>query len=69
VSPFIVLALFWASDLWVFEDARKRHQLGTPVVWAGGPLRLETPVVWLIACLLLWIVFFPLYLFSRRSSP
>jgi hypothetical protein len=39
---------------------------GTPPTARIGPLTLETPVAWFVACLLLWLLFFPMYLVARR---
>ena len=40
----------------------------SPVVASIGSLILETPTAWTIACLLLWIVFFPMYLAARSKT-
>jgi hypothetical protein len=53
-SQIAMASLVVLSLLWVLYDARER---GVP-----KPLR------WVLACLLLWIVFFPWYL-ARRQTP
>jgi hypothetical protein len=58
-------ALVWviiiASSIWVLFDAKA---IGARKVTGGGPLSMW-PHEWFIACLLLWIVAFPIYLARR----
>jgi hypothetical protein len=54
--------------MWVFIDAKRCSQAGSPVYLRIGPLSLETPLAWLLACVLLWIFFFPMYLVSRSGT-
>ncbi len=54
-----------ATDLWVYAEARAHDERGTPVVFSVGALRVDTPVSWFLGCLILWIVFFPLYVTGR----
>jgi hypothetical protein len=65
--PIVVLVVALAIDIWIYEDAKAQADRGMPVVLSWGALRLETPTAWIIACLLVWIVFVPLYLVGRRS--
>jgi hypothetical protein len=64
VIPFAVIGV---SDIWVFRDATAKGVEGAPVVLSSPFLTLETPESWAIACMLAWIVFFPLYLAGRRQ--
>lgn len=66
--PGIVLAGVLLSDAWVARDAALRHHQGTDVVATVGPVTIERPGEWLLACLVLWIVAFPLYLAARRAG-
>ena len=68
MPPVFAVVPFLASDLWVFEDARKRSLAGNPVALEAGPLRITTPMTWFVACLALWIVFFPFYLMTRSRT-
>ena len=63
--PLVALAVGLALDVWVYQDARQRAEEGHPVIFRAGSLVLDTPTLWLVGCLLLWIVFLPLYLNSR----
>jgi hypothetical protein len=65
--PIVVIVVALATDLWIYEDAKAQQDGGTPVVLSLGAFRLDTPVGWLAACLLLWIVFVPLYIVGRRN--
>lgn len=66
VPVFVVLVLV-SVDLWVLADARKWARGGTPVVFRFGALRVETPESWFVACLVLWVLFFPIYMAARRG--
>ncbi len=62
LAPLIVLGLGIALDLWVYGDAKQRMGAGRPVTVRAGDLVIRTPTAWAAGCLILWIVFFPLYL-------
>lgn len=64
-APMLVLALVLALDVWVYVDARRRESSGRPVVFHAGFLVIETPLEWLVGCLLLCILFVPLYMNTR----
>ena len=68
LAPILVLLLVVATDLWVYADARAHRERGTPVVFSAGSLNVDTPVAWFLGCLLLWVLFFPLYITRRRPS-
>jgi hypothetical protein len=68
LAPLIVLLAILTIDLWVYADARKRRDNDRPVVAAIGSLRIDTPEAWLAGCLLLSIVFIPLYLAARDDA-
>ena len=68
IAPIVLLVAVLASDAWVAWDAARRHDRGDDVVASIGPLTLDRPEVWLMACLVLWIVAFPAYLVARRGS-
>lgn len=64
-APVLVVLVAIASDMWVLRDAQKRERQGTPVTFSVGSLTINTPTLWFLGCLLLWVIFFPLYLVSR----
>jgi hypothetical protein len=66
--PILLLLAVLATDVWVYEDSSARQQRGAPVTLAIGNLHVDTPAAWFVACLLLWIVFFPLYIKGRNQS-
>jgi len=68
VAPIILLLVVLATDVWVYRDSGHRLARGEPVTVTLGPYRMESPTVWLVACLLLWILAFPLYLVARSQS-
>ncbi len=68
LSILIMIAVL-ASDVWVYTDARGRSSSRRPVVISLGPLRVETPEAWFLGCLILWVVFFPLYLTATGRNP
>jgi hypothetical protein len=65
--PILVLLAVLFVDAWVYGDARAHAERGTPVVFSSGTFRVDTPAAWFLGCLLLWIVFFPLYI-TRRGK-
>jgi hypothetical protein len=67
--PILVLLVVLATDLWVYADATAHLERGTPIVFSFGGLELDTPTAWFLACLPLWIVFFPAYITTRRQVP
>ena len=66
LAPILILVVVLASDLWVYLDESAQCARGTPVVFSFGMFKVDTPGAWFGACLILWIVFFPLYVAGRR---
>ena len=67
-APVLALVLVLGLDAWVYADASSRHAAGRPVTMSVGQLELSTPRAWFIACIVLWILFFPLYLRARQTG-
>lgn len=65
LAPLILLLAVVATDIWVYLDATVQWERGNPVVASIGSFRVDTPGAWFVCCLVLWIVFFPLYLIGR----
>jgi hypothetical protein len=63
--PVAVVLVVVVLDLWVFLDARRCAREGAPVELRIGTFAVNTPVAWFLACLVLWIFFFPVYVVSR----
>ncbi len=59
----LVLLIVLGTSIWVFFDARS---IGVKKGQVKGIADMG-PTGWLLACLLLWIIGFPLYL-SKRSA-
>ena len=68
VLPILLLLVVLATDVWVYRDSGLRLARGEPVTVTLGQYRMESPTVWFVACLLLWILAFPLYLVARGQS-
>jgi hypothetical protein len=66
--PLLALAALAATCLWVRRDAQANQDAGTPVVFQAGAFRIDTPRVWAVSCLLLFVVFIPLYLAARNTT-
>jgi cytochrome c oxidase assembly factor CtaG len=66
--PILLMLVVLATDVWVYRDSGSRLTRGEPVTVTFGPFRLESPTVWFVACLVLWILAFPLYLVARGQS-
>jgi hypothetical protein len=65
--PILVLLAVLATDLWVYTDAKAHSERGAPVIFSAGFLKLDSPTVWFLACLVLWILVFPLYITIRNQ--
>ena len=63
---FLVTAVAGCS-YWVLQDARARTERGRPVAVVLIGLTIEDPQVWAALCLLLSVIFVPLYLVARRA--
>jgi hypothetical protein len=66
LAPVLVILVILTVDAWVYVDAKRYVDHGTPVVFRSGNLVIDSPASWFIGCLVLWIIFFPLYMTSRR---
>lgn len=64
-----VLLVILSVDVWVYTDARKRRRDGRPVSVSIGTFSVETPEAWFVGCLILWVVFVPLYLTAAGHNP
>jgi hypothetical protein len=67
LAPLVAVVAILAVDLWVYADAKRCAEHGAPVVLRIGGFVVETPGTWFLGCLLLWILFFPAYLVSRKA--
>jgi hypothetical protein len=67
-AGLVILLILVASDWWVYEDAKSCEARGRPVHVTLGSFHLDTPATWGIACLVLWVFFFPLYLTGRSHA-
>ena len=63
--PLLVLLLLLSIAVWVYIDAKTQTARGTPVVFSYGRIEISTPDGWLLCCLFLGLVFFPLYMAGR----
>lgn len=66
--PFAALAAVLVTCAWVYRDARDHVAAGTPVVLEIGSFRVDTPQTWAACCLVLFVLFLPLYLAARNTS-
>lgn len=55
-------------DLWVLSDAQRLARQGTPVVVRFGPCTIATPQAWTVACLVVFVIFVPVYAVARRRT-
>jgi uncharacterized membrane protein YhdT len=63
--PVLVLAIGILVIGWIYRDATQHAEVGTPVVARVGSLTVDTPTAWVAGCLVLSVIFIPLYLVSR----
>ena len=61
VAGWVIFAIILGSSIWVPIDATRIGAKRDKTLGMAG----TSPAVWFVACLLFWIIFFPLYLFQR----
>ncbi len=66
--PIVVVLVILGADIWVYSDAKTHAEDGDPVIFSVGSIRLDSPEVWAVVCLVLSVLCFPLY-FASRSHP
>jgi hypothetical protein len=67
LGPLLIVGVVVCLDLWVLADALRWTGQGTPVVFRFGSLTIGTPETWAIACLLMFVIFIPIYVVARRA--
>lgn len=67
-SSLFVLIAWLMSIVWVYRDARARARAGRPVRLMAGWFQVTSADAWTAGCVILWIVFFPMYLVARYRS-
>ncbi|GAB1817743.1 hypothetical protein [Herbidospora sp. RD11066] len=67
--PLLALFVLLTTGAWVHSDAHARRERGTLPVVTVGTLRIDSPAAWFLGCLVLWVVFFPLYLTATGRNP
>ena len=67
--PTVAVLLVLGTDAWVYADARDRLRRGARVSVSVGSFQVDTPQAWFLGCLILWVVFFPLYLTATGRNP
>ena len=67
-AGLIPLFLVGAADVWVYLDARARQGARREVSATVVSMEIATPQAWLAWCVVLFLVFFPVYLVARRAS-
>jgi hypothetical protein len=66
--PIFLVLLVAAGALWVYQDASAHEKRGKPVYFSAGSLEINAPTVWAVGCLVLCVVFVPLYITCRRTA-
>jgi len=57
---FLIFLIVFGTTIWVgFDNRAMNREYGA----SGGP----STATWVVGCVLVWIVFFPWYLFHRRD--
>ena len=64
--PLVVASAIVMIDAWVYLNAREHSKQGSPVYFRACSLEVDRPEVWVLGCLVLWIIFFSIYMLSRQ---
>jgi hypothetical protein len=67
LTPVVVVGVIAGVALWVLADARRWSRQGTPVVFRFGSATISRPEAWAVACLLVFVIFMPIYVVARRA--
>jgi hypothetical protein len=68
LTAALVAAVVAATSLWVLGDARSRAEAHRPVVARFGDVTIDKPEVWAVLCLVVVVLFLPLYLAARSAT-
>jgi hypothetical protein len=63
--PLVVLGLGVLVVVWIYSDAKQHAEVGNPVVGRLGNFTVATPAAWAAGCLVLSVIFIPLYIMTR----
>ena len=63
-----LLVVLGVASVWVLTDARSRAERGRPVVMTFSGVSVDRPEVWAALCLVVVVVFLPLYLTARSAD-
>lgn len=66
LAALLPLCLVVAADVWVYLDATRRANAGERVEARVGSWTIDSPAAWGLGCLVLFIVFLPMYLVARH---
>ncbi|MFJ8581344.1 hypothetical protein [Micromonospora sp. NPDC093277] len=69
LASILVLLVVLSVDAWVYADAKKRQRSGNAASVSLGTFRVESPEAWFLGCVILWVVFVPLYLTTTGRNP
>ena len=64
----VPLVMVVAADVWVYTDARSRQGTGREPGLQVGSVQVDTPETWTLACVVLFVIAFPLYLIARKEA-
>ena len=68
VTALVLISLVVAAtSLWAYFDAHMLASRTQALLGERKHVAQHRPVFWLFACLVLWVVFFPLYVVARSS--
>lgn len=67
MTPLLLVMIVGATSLWVLADARSRVKVDRPVTVTFGSVTVDRPEVWATLCLLVVVLFLPLYLVARSA--
>ncbi len=68
VTLLLVIVLLLACSAWVLQDARAREASRRPVTATVAGVTIDRAEIWAVLCLLLCVLFIPMYLVARAAD-
>jgi len=66
--PGVVVVAIVAVASGIYADAKAHTDRGRPIVFQIGPMQIDSPAAWFTACLLVCVLFVPIYITLSKGA-